>query len=140
MRSLAGLAGGVVIGVILMEALLAGCNMLIPEMDLHQALIGQIELDTAMRISVVAIWFLGGLVSGLMATAVSRQLVTGCLSGVCLMLPVLLLAELGGLPGRLTTVLIPAPLLGAGAGAWLAGCMLEIEANDMTANSDGRMC
>lgn len=127
MRTLAGLAGGVVIGVIVIEALLAGSAKLIPDAEFYRAVVWGIGMEPRHLLMFAALWLIGGLSSGLMATAVSRRRFYGCLSGICLAIPVLLFIELGGQPRLLLPILLPAPMLGAYAGAWIAGRILAAE-------------
>ncbi len=127
MRTLAGIAAGLLVGVVLLEALAAGLLVLVPDSVLR-ADFGQYGLLLWPLLPVPALlWLSAGLAAGAMTTAVARCPLVGILAGAGLAVPAGLVVGLAW-PGSAQTVLAAAlPLSGAAAGALLVARVLKAD-------------
>ncbi|MEM1081256.1 MAG: hypothetical protein AAGH65_06700 [Pseudomonadota bacterium] len=133
-RQLPALTAGIAVGVILQEVLLTAMDVMNADHHLNHALIGRVSLD-GMLLSVLACWWIGGVVAGLMSSLIGHSMTTGCIAGALLMIPALMMGQiaLADAPSWAALFTIT-PLIGAAMGAWIAD-RLTRKQTDATANS-----
>lgn len=120
-HQLPALTLGLFVGLILQEILLGIADILTPQISLNAAIIG-LEPMPGLTAIILACWFIGGLSAGLMASLIGHSLTTGCVAGVLLMVPALMLAQVSFAEQTTTAALFTInPLIAAATGAWLAG-------------------
>ncbi len=123
MRMIKALAGGLAVGIIVTEALLAAVQVLTDNPTLSEDLaVGQLPPGSQL-LAVAIAWLLGSVLAGAMSTAMSQLAFMGWLAGAMLCLPALLLLVLSGLPWGLVSVGF-LPLAGAIAGSATARRLL----------------
>lgn len=138
MRILLALTAGLIVGVVLIEAILAGLLVLVPESTLRveasdgfgHALVWPLLPVPAM------VWITGGLVGGMMTAAMAPRIGWGLCAGALLGLPAFVLVGLT-MPGNPMALLACAlPIAGSAAGTALVARMQNEEAtvseNDQT--------
>lgn len=138
MRILLALTAGLIVGVILIEAISAGLLVLLPESILRveasdgfgNALVWPLLPVPAM------IWITGGLVGGMMSAALAPRIGWGLCAGLLLGLPAFVLVGLTT-PGNPMALLASAlPIVGSAAGAALIARLQDeeatVSANDQT--------
>lgn len=127
MRVLAAITAGLLVGVVLLEALTAGLLMLVPETALL-AEYGEYGLLSWPLLPLPALlWLMAGLAGGTMSAAVAQRPLTGVVTGALLALPAGLIVGLAR-PGSLQMVLAMAlPFCGALAGALLVARVLRAD-------------
>lgn len=118
MRVLWALAAGLLIGIVLIEAMSAGLQVLLPGTALHveaaDGFGGQLVWPLLPVPAIV--WMLGGLAAGTMAAAMGPHPVCGPIAGTLLAIPALTLVGLTA-PGNPLALLAAAlPLAGSAAG------------------------
>jgi hypothetical protein len=128
-RFLAGLAAGLMVGLIVFEALLAGAELLTPATPIGPALARGEGLSPALTSTVLAFWLLAATASATLATAMTGWSVTGWLAGLCWMVTITLVAGLGGLSDLALAAAMVAGIAGTAIGNRLAH-MADSE-NDM---------
>ena len=119
-RFLAGLAAGLVVGLIVFEALLAGFELLTPTTEIGPALAQGEGLSLNLIASLLAFWLLAATASASLATAITGWSVTGWLAGLCWLVTITLVAGLGGLTDLTIATAIVAGTAGTAIGIRLA--------------------
>lgn len=126
MRALKAIASGLVVGVILIEALLAGLTVLLPAPLLTSVSDYPARPLAWPLLPIPAlVWLVGGAAAGAMATAMNQSAWTGVLAGLVLAVPAVLIVGLIE-PGDSGILLAGClPLAGAAAGSALASRLEE---------------
>ncbi|HLS05940.1 MAG TPA: hypothetical protein VK036_06550 [Wenzhouxiangella sp.] len=126
MRALKAIASGLVVGVILIEAALAGLAVLLPPSVLMSSSDYPAEPLAWPLLPVPAlVWLVGGAAAGAMAAAMNKSAWTGVLAGLVLAVPAALVVGLVE-PGDSGILLAGClPLAGAAAGSALAARLEE---------------
>jgi hypothetical protein len=119
-RFLSGLAAGLVISIVLSEAMLAGTDLLALDLQISSRLSAGVGLTTAGVFVVLLIWLLATTCGTAMATAVTRCQTGGWLMAVMWLLSLALIARLGGLSDLVQALAIVTWLIGALLGIRLA--------------------
>jgi hypothetical protein len=122
MRILVALAAGLVIGLVLIEALLAGLSILLPEAALTVEAVDGYGGRIAWPLLPVpaVVWLLGSLAGGVMAAAISGRPAWSLSIGVLLAIPAAVIVGMIT-PGNPMALLAAAlPLVGSAAGAAIA--------------------
>lgn len=114
------LAIGLFVGIVLPECGLTAIDHFVIDGDLNQALASG-QPGAGLLIMTIGAWLAGGLLAGLVATLVSGSRTTGVVAGSLMMVPALALALFAAPDDTLASVWTISPLVGAAAGAWLAG-------------------
>lgn len=116
---LRALTAGLVVAIIVIEAMLAGVQLFTVGEHPHAVLAaGEILPMDAMLVT-TAIWLIGGALAGAMGTAVSGWRPVGWFTGGLLTMPLMVILLLAGTPWAVVG-LAAAPLAGGIAGAALA--------------------
>jgi len=116
-RFLTGLVGGLLVGVVLFEALLAGLQFLTPEIDINASLALGRGLASLPTVALTGFWALAATASAAMAAALARLSLAGWVAGALWCVPALLIAGLGGLSDLATSGAIAACIAGTLAGS-----------------------
>ena len=119
MRILKALAAGLLIGVIVTEALMAAIGVFAANPNLHEDLAAGRLLPGMHLMAVAAAWLLGSTLAGAMSTAMSGLRLLGWIAGGLLCLPALLILLLAGFPWAVVSIGL-LPVAGAIAGAAIA--------------------
>lgn len=127
-RMLAGILAGLALGVVVMEAFLAGMTLLLPAFD-PEGLFDP-AAGPGWYPGWCLAWLLAGAAGGSMATGVARRWPAGVLSGILLATAAILHAALSPLPDFLVIVLALLPLAGAVVGTRLAARLLARDRMD----------
>lgn len=128
MRILVALAAGLVVGTVLVESLLAGLLVLLPESLLRIHTAANEALAWPLLTIPALVWTAGGGACGAMATAISKRPGVGLAGGFLMAVAVFLLVNLttpGSETGLLAALL---PLTGSVAGALLAAHIVRADA------------
>lgn len=120
---LIAVTAGLAVAVVMLEALLAGIAVLAPELDLDARIHAGQNLPGTARLILIGAWVIASGLGGLMATAISSSRTVGCIAGVLLMAPALVIGVFSGMPEAFVSALGVSPLVGAALGAWLAGVL-----------------
>ena len=119
MHMLKALAAGLIVGVIVTEALLAAIGVLAGNPGLPEDLAAGQPLPGMHLVAVATAWLVGSTLAGAMSTAMSGFRLLGWVVGGLLCLPTLLILVLAGFPWAVVGIgLLPAA--GAIAGAAIA--------------------
>lgn len=119
MRPLMALAAGLLVGLIVIEAILAAIRLFTSNPELMQDLGSGMLLPGTHLLAVSATWLVGATLAGAMSTVMSGTRVWGWLAGLLLCLPALLTLTLAGYPWAMVSAGL-VPLAGAIAGSALA--------------------
>lgn len=125
MQIFKALAAGLVVAVILIEALCAAVQVLTPELDLLEAVHGDLIPPPAVASSLALAWFLGGIATGTMSTAMGGSRGAGWIAGLMLCIPPGLIMVSSG-PATGILALAGLPFAGAIAGSAIAGRVEQI--------------
>ncbi len=119
MRPLMALAAGLLVGLIVIEAVLAAIRVFTSNQELMLDLASGNLLPGPHLLAVSATWLVGSILAGAMSTVMSGSRACGWLAGVLLCLPALLTLTLAGFPWSIVSAGL-VPLAGAIAGSALA--------------------
>ncbi len=119
-RFLAGLVAGLLVGVVLFEAMLAALQWLTLEIDVDASLAKGNGLESLPAAILTGFWALAATASAAMAAAVARLSLAGWVAGALWCVPALLVAGLGGLSDLAVSLAILACIGGTLAGSRLA--------------------
>jgi hypothetical protein len=119
-RFLAGLTAGLVVGLIVFEALLAGSELLTPTTEIGPALAQGEGLPPGLIACLLAFWLLATTASASLATAITGWSIAGWLTGLCWLVTIILVAGLGGLTDLAIAAAIVAGITGTAIGIRLA--------------------
>lgn len=114
------LAIGLFVGIVVPECALTAVDHFVIDGRLNQSLASGQPGAGLLTIAIGA-WVSGGLLAGLVATLASESRTTGVVAGSLMMLPALALALFAAPGEMLASAWTISPLVGAAAGAWLAG-------------------
>lgn len=135
MRILAALAAGMTVGTVLMESVLSGLLVLLPESALRFDSTTAGPLVWPLMVLPALIWMSGGAVCGAMATAVSGRSWIGLVGGILMAAPAFLVVNLTTPGNPMTLLAALLPLSGSAAGAALAARILRA---DSTVSAPGQ--
>lgn len=119
MRWLKALACGLLIGLVVTEALLAATGLFTSSQNVMQDLAGGVMLPGTYWLAVGSAWLTGAILAGAMSTLMGGFRACGWLAGLLLCLPALLTLTLAGYPWAVVSGGL-LPLAGAVAGSALA--------------------
>lgn len=128
MRILVALAAGLAVGTVLMEAMLAGLLVVLPESLLRVQTPVSGPLAWPLMTIPALVWMAGGATGGAMAAAVSGRTGVGLLAGALMGVPAFVVVNLSTPGNPMAALAALLPLAGSAAGALLAARLLRADA------------